>query len=166
MIIKKLLISVAYFILGIIVNFLAAMLGLGNPNGGNGYTVPALLLVGIALCAISIYQREAKLRREHKGDESLEKKVFNSSVKEKLHFIITTKDFKIETVIHIVFSIVLIIIPFIQSVSARGFSAVFSQTFNVIILIVGLIAFPICMMFFNILSWFVAYNKCYKRKEF
>ncbi len=166
MIFKKIGISIVYFILGIIVNFLATMLGLGNANGGNGYTIPALLLVGIALCAISIYQREAKLRREHKGDESREKRVFNSSVKEKLHFIITTKDFKIETVIHIIFSIVLIIIPFIQSVSARGFSAVFSQTFNVIILIVGVIAFPLCMMGFNIISWFIAYNKCYKSKEF
>lgn len=166
MLFKKLGMSIVYFLIGMIVNWLASMIGLGGNSGGNGYTVSSLMLIGIVLCAVSSYLRDGKLRKEHKGDESKEKAVFNSTLKNKLGFIMSTSDFKIETVIHIIISVILILIPVLQTAFAWGFSALFSNPTNIVISILGIVIFPICMAVFNIISWLIAYSKCYKRKEF
>ncbi len=165
-IIKKLGMCSVYFFVGYVVNYFATMFGLGNRNGGNGYAPIPIILMGAAICWISYYLRVGKLKKEHKGDESAEKRIFNSDLKSKIKYVINTSDFKIESVIHVFVAIIAIMIPLIPFASYYGFSAIFSNPRNIIIVVLWIIIVPIYMAFVNATSWILAYNKCYSRKEF
>lgn len=166
MIKNKIGMCIVYFAIGRIVYWITGILGFGNINGGNGYTYSQILIIGIVICACSYYLRDGKLRKEHKGDDSVEKSIFNSSLKEKIFFILKTSDFKIETIIHVIVSLVIIMIPLIESAIAYSFSAVFAIKSTIIMLVLWMIFMPIYMTILNVISWLMAYNKCYKRKEF
>lgn len=165
MLLKKIGMCAIYFLIGRIVYWLTGVIGFGNNNGGNGYTYSQVIIIGVVLCAISYYLRDGKLRKEHKGDESKEKAIFNSSLREKIQFIVTTKDFKIETIFHVIAAFITVMIPLTESAIAYSFAAVFAVKSTIITIILWMIFVPIFMVVLNIASWLLAYNKCYKRKE-
>lgn len=165
-IIKKTGMGIVYFFIGSIVNYFATLFGFGNRNGGNGYTFTSILIIGIAISAVSYYLRTGKLKKEHKGDESKEKAVFNSSLKEKIKFVAGTSDFKIETVLHFIIAATTLLIPLVQTATAYGLSFGYIISSNLLMTILWMILVPMFMAVMNIITWIKAYNKCYKRKEF
>ncbi len=162
MFIKKVGMTIVYFGVGFIFDYLLGMLGLGAVNGF--YSLASIIVIGVVICGISGYLRDGKLRKEHKGDESEEKRVFNSTVKDKVSFIVKTPDFKSELVLIIISAVILIVMPIL--VGAAAYGAEFFGPGTVVLIVLWMIFMPLYMIVLNIIAWYRAYNKCYKRKEF
>ena len=121
---KKILMTAIYFLIGHIINtFIETLLG----YNGNGYTPLSIIVLSVVLCASSRHIRVGKLKSIHKGDDSQEKVVFNSNLKTKIQFVVKSKDFKVEVVIFVIVSAILILIPLLQTSFAYGFDAILAS---------------------------------------
>ena len=158
--------AVVYYIIGYIIN--ANTNYIFAPGGMSyvGYTIPSIIIISVVLVAISRYLRIGRLKKNHKGDESEEKRIFNSALKDKLTFIVKGKEFKLEFIISVVIGIITIASPIMQAAFAYGFPALFANSANIILLVLWILLMPFYISALNLWSWLMAYNKTYKRKEF
>lgn len=163
---KKIGMAVVYYIIGFIIN--ANTNYIFAPGGMSyvGYTVPSIILVSVVLVAVSRYLRIGRLKKNHKGDASDEKTVFNGELKGKLNYIVKSKEFKLEFIISAVVAVITIMSPLLQTSYAYGLQAVFSNSANVVLLVVWVLVMPFYISALNLWSWVMAYNRVYKRKEF
>lgn len=160
---KKIAMAAIYCLIGHVINSLIETL-LGY--NGVGYTILSVLIVGAALCASSRHMRVGKLKANHKGDASTEKTVFNSTLKDKIKFILGTPDFKVEAVLFVIISFLLFLIPNFTFLVTLGVKSVFSNSTNLIYFILWMLLMPIYMAILDVVAWISAYNRCYKRREF
>jgi hypothetical protein len=163
---KKIGMTVVYYIIGFIidanVNYLFAPGGMSYV----GYTIPSIILVSFLLVIISRTLRAERLKKNHKGDDSPEKAIFNGELKGKLQYIVKSKEFKLEFIISIVIGVITIMSPIMTMSFAYGLRAVFAIPSTTVILVLWILLAPFYISALNLCSWLQAYNKAYKRKEF
>jgi len=158
-VVKKIGMGFAYYIIATLFSTLLDMFGIFITRGIFFAIVHVLVLGGI-ICASSRYLRIAKLKKEHKGDESQEKVIFNSDLKTKIKFIIATQDFKIEAVLFVLIS------AWLLSPLVLGATEAIGLALAVLLLILAVILLSLYMAVIDIAAWIMAYDRCYKRREF
>ncbi len=163
---RKITAAVIFYALGFIINANMNYLFASGGMSYIGYTFPSVIVISIVLVASARFLRSDKLKKNHKGDESEEKKIFNGDFKGKCLYILNTKEFKLEFIISIVVSFIVIFSPIMQLAFLYGFPAVFSSGSSVVMIIVCLLVLPFYISALNILAWVMAYNKAYKRKAY
>lgn len=163
---RKIGMTALFYVLGYIIN--ANMNYLFAPGGMSyiGYSIPSIIVASVVLVAGAIYLRGDKLKKNHKGDDSEEKTIFNGDLKGKCRYIVNTKEFKLEFIISIVVSIILVATPVMQAAYLYSFPVIFADGANVALLIFALLLTPIYITALNLLAWVKAYNKAYKRKAY
>ena len=163
---RKIGMTVIFYVLGYIIN--ANMNYLFAPGGMSyiGYSIPSIIVASVVLVAGAIYLRGDKLKKNHKGDDSEEKTVFNGDLKGKCRYIVNTKEFKLEFIISIVVSIILIATPVFQYAYFYSFPVLFSNAVNAVLVILALLITPFYITALDLLAWVRAYNKAYKRKAY
>lgn len=163
---RKIGMTALFYVLGYIIN--ANMNYLFAPGGMSyiGYSIPSIIVASVVLVAGAIYLRGDKLKKNHKGDDSEEKTIFNGDLKGKCRYIVNTKEFKLEFIISIVVSIILVAIPVMQAAYLYSFPVIFSDGANVALVIFALLLTPFYITALNLLAWVRAYNKAYKRKAY
>lgn len=163
---KKFGMAVVYFILASVINTNANYIFASGGILSNAITIPSIILCTVILFAISRYLRIGKLKKNHKGDDSPEKAIFNGETKEKLLYIAKTPDFKLEAVLAFIFSVYEILRILFAAAFQVGFPAIFSNTANIALLIGWILIVPVYFSAMNLFCWLAAYNGVYKRKEF
>lgn len=163
---KKIGAAVIFYALGYIIN--ANMNYLFAPGGMSyiGYLFPSVIVISLVLVAGAIYLRADKLKKNHKGDESDEKRIFNGDLKGKCLFIAKTKEFKLEFIIGTVISLIAIFSPVMQFGFTYGFPAMIWNGSDIALLVVSILVLPFYISALNLLAWVMAYNKTYKRKAY
>ncbi len=163
---KKITAAVIFYALGYIIN--ANMNYLFAPGGMSyiGYLFPSVILISVILVASARFLRADKLKKNHKGDESDEKRIFNGDLKGKCLYILKTKEFKLEFIISIVVSIIVILSPIMQFAFTYGFPSLILSGSDIVMLIGCILVLPFYISALNILAWVMAYNKAYKRKAY
>ena len=163
---KKIGAAIIFYALGYIIN--ANMNYLFAPGGMHyiGYLFPSVIVISVILVASARFLRADKLKKNHLGDDSDEKKIFNSDLKSKCRYILKTKEYKFEFIIGIVISIIAILSPIMQFGFTYGFPAMQWGSSDIAMLIISLIGLPFYIAALNLLAWVMAYNKTYKRKAY
>lgn len=163
---KKIGAAVIFYALGYIIN--ANMNYLFAPGGMSyiGYLFPSVIVISLVLVAGAIYLRADKLKKNHKGDESDEKRIFNGDLKGKCLFIVKTKEFKLEFIIGTVISLIAIFSPVMQFGFTYGFPAMVWNGSDIALLVISILVLPFYISALNLLAWVMAYNKTYKRKAY
>lgn len=160
-ILKKIGMAFIYYIIAVTFSTLFDMFGFYVARGPV-WALLQIIALGAIILACSKTLRTAKLKKEHKGDESEEKRIFNSDLKTKIKFIIKTNDFIIECVLFLIASIIIFVHP--------GLGAVVLYFFPVRIYFVMLFILSVFMALYmavlDIAAWIMAYNRCYKRREY
>ena len=163
---RKIGAAVIFYALGYIIN--ANMNYLFAPGGMSyiGYLFPSVIVISLVLVAGAIYLRADKLKKNHKGDESNEKRIFNGDLKGKCLFIVKTKEFKLEFIIGTVISLIAIFSPVMQFGFTYGFPAMIWNGSDIALLVISILVLPFYISALNLLAWVMAYNKTYKRKAY
>ncbi len=161
---KKIGMAVIYYIIAVTFSTLLDMFGF-YVSRGPVWALIQIIALGAILCACSKSLRTAKLKKEHKGDESEEKRIFNSDIKTKIKFILGTKDFIIEAVLFVLASVIIFINPALGGAAVAGFG-VTSATVYIVLLIVSAVLSALYMAALDVAAWIMAYNRCYKRREY
>jgi hypothetical protein len=163
---KKIGAAVIFYALGYIIN--ANMNYLFAPGGMSyiGYLFPSVIVISVILVASARFLRADKLKKNHKGDESDEKKIFNGDLKGKCLFIVKTKEFKLEFIIGSVISLIAIFSPIMQFGFTYGFPAMIWSGSDIALLVISILVLPFYISALNLLAWVMAYNKTYKRKAY
>ncbi len=163
---KKIGMTALFYALGYIIN--ANMNYLFAPGGMSyiGYSVPSIIVISVVLVAGGRMLRGERLKKNHKGDESEEKAIFNGNLKGKLLYVLKTKEFKLEFIISIVVSFIIVISPVMSYAYLYSFPVIFSTASSVFLVILGLLVTPFYISVLNALTWVMAYNKAYKRKAY
>lgn len=163
---KKVGMAVIYYIIGYVINTNANYIFASGGILSNAITIPSIIIVSVVLCAVSRYLRIGRLKKNHKGDDSDEKAIFNGEVKGKLLYILKTEDFKLEAVLSVIVGIVSIGSPLLKTGYAVGLPTLFANPANVVLLICWILLMPVLISAVNLLSWYMAYNRVYKKREF
>ena len=161
--VKKVGFGALYFLIGHIINSLYETI---VSYYGMGYTLGGILIVSATLCAVSRVLRIEFLKKNHKGDESDEKKIFNGELKDKLEYIVKTKDFKLEFWLNFIAAFIAIMIPVMRASLALGGATVFATASPLVTIILWTLLMPIYMTILNAFTWLMAYNRVYKRREY
>jgi len=166
MIIKKIASAVMYVLIGYVIDTSLVFLGFIPDNGGNGISLFSILVLSIAIGALSYSLRVIKIKKQNKGMDSAEYAAFNDTVKTKVAFIVKTIDFKIEMIIYCIISILFTGISFAETAIVKGIEAVFANPINILLLFAGIIILPLYMAVIDIFVWYKALNKCFKIKPY
>lgn len=158
---KKIGMAILYYFIATLFSTLFDMFGFYVARGVF-FALVQIIGLGTILCSISRYLRIAKLKKEHKGDESEEKRIFNSDIKSKIKFIVKSADFKIEAVLFVLASLIIFVNPALGGAVIIGFSG----TAYAIMFIISVILSAVYMSLLDITAWIMAYNRCYKRREY
>lgn len=163
---KKIGAAVIFYALGYIIN--ANMNYLFAPGGMSyiGYLFPSVIVISVILVASARFLRADKLKKNHKGDESDEKRIFNGDFKSKCLYILKTKEFKLEFIIGTVISLIAIFSPIMQFGFTYGFPAMIWSGSDIALLVISILVLPFYISALNLLAWVMAYNKTYKRKAY
>lgn len=161
---KKIGMAFIYYIIAVTFSTIFDMFGFYVSRGPFFAIIQALAL-GAIILACSKTLRTAKLKKAHKGDESEEKRIFNSDLKTKIKFIIKTNDFIIECVLFVIVSAIVFINPALGGAAVLGLG-VTSATAYIVLLILSAVLSAIYMAVLDIAAWIMAYNRCYKRREY
>lgn len=164
--VKKVGMAIVYYILAQFINTNANYIFASGGILSNAITIPSIIITTVILCAISRYLRIGKLKKNHKGDDSPEKAIFNGETKGKLLYIIKTHDFRLEAILTTIAAIWAILSILFSAAFQVGFPTIFSNSANVALLIGWIIIVPIYVSAVNIFCWLMAYNRVYKRREF
>ncbi len=164
--IKKVGMAIVYYILGYIINTNANYIFASGGILSNAVTIPSIIINTVVLCAISRYLRIGKLKKNHKGDDSPEKAIFNGETKGKLTYIVKTHDFKLEAILSFILAVWAIMSTLFAAAFQVGFPAIFSNPANIALLIGWIIIVPVYISAINLFTWLMAYNRVYKRREF
>ena len=158
--IKKVGFGALFYALGYVIEaFVSGILGYIGP----GYHWFSLTVVAAVLFFAARPLRTAKLKKEHKGDDSPEKAIFNGEIKGKLQYVLKTDDLKLEFILSFVASLVMVLTPIFKTARAIGFVS-FSVNWGMFFAM--FIIVPILFFVLDILNWVLAYDGAYKRKEF
>lgn len=158
---KKIGMAILYYFIATLFSTLFDMFGFYVARGVF-FALVQIIGLGTILCSISRYLRIAKLKKEHKGDESEEKRIFNSDIKTKINFIVKSADFKIEAVLFVLASLIIFVNPALGAV----YLAFFPGSVYFVMLIVLSVLMALYMAVWDIAAWIMAYNRCYKRREY
>lgn len=161
--VKKVGFGALYFLIGHIINSLFETI---VSFYGMGYTVGGVIIVSATICWVSRTLRIEFLKKNHKGDDSPEKSIFNGDLKGKLGYIVKTKDFKLEFVLNFIAAFIAIMIPVMRFCFAIGGATVFATAAPAVMIILWTLLMPIYMTILNAFTWLSAYNRVYKRREF
>ncbi len=164
--IKKVGMAIVYYILGYIINTNANYIFASGGILSNAVTIPSIIINTVVLCAISRYLRIGKLKKNHKGDDSDEKAIFNGETKGKLTYIVKTHDFRLEAILSVIVAVFSIGSILLNTALAVGFPAIFSNSANIVLLVAWVIFMPVYISAVNLFTWLMAYNRVYKRREF
>ncbi len=163
-ILKKIGMAFIYYIVATLFSTLLDMFGFYVSRGPFFAIIQAHVL-GAIICACSRTLRTAKLKKAHKGDESEEKRIFNSDLKTKIKFILGTSDFITEAVLFVLASVIIFINPALGGAAVAGLG-VTSATVYIVLLILSAVLSAVYMAVLDIAAWIMAYNRCYKRREY
>ena len=133
---------------------------------GIGYHYLSLTVVSVVLFFMARTLRTAKLKKEHKGDDSPEQAIFNSDLKSKIKYVIKTADFKLEFILSFLVAPAMIFIPLLKLSFTYGLQSVFTDETPYMLILVWMIIIPCFIAVLNAIAWVMAYNGAYKRKEF
>ena len=165
--VRKVGMAVIYYILAYIINTNTNYIFASGGILSNTITLPSIILCTVVLFSISRYLRIGKLKKNHKGDDSPEKALFNSTeTKQKLLYIAKTSDFKLEAVLSALAAIWAIMSILFSTALQVGFPAIFANSANIVLIIGWIIIVPIYASAVNLFCWLAAYNRVYKRREF
>ncbi len=162
---KKIGMGIIYYIIATLFSTVFDMFGI-IVSRGFFFAVLQALALGIIILAISRYLRIAKLKKEHKGDESEEKKIFNSDIKTKILFVIKSKDFITEVILFVIASTIIFLNPAMGGGAIASVGAFPSVAAYVLLLIASIILTAVYMAVLDVAAWIMAYNRCYKRREY
>lgn len=161
--IKKVGFGVLFYLIGYIIEgMVSGLLG----YTGNGYHYLSLTVVSVVLFFVARTLRTAKLKKNHKGDDSPEKAIFNSDLKSKLLYVIKTDDFKLESALSFLVAPIMIFGPLLSLSFTYGLQSVFTEGKPYFLILVWMIIIPCFIAVLNAIAWVMAYNGAYKRKEF
>lgn len=163
---KKVGMAIVYYILADIINTNANYIFAAGGILSNAITIPGIIICSVVLCAVSRYLRIGKLKKNHKGDDSPEKAIFNGEIKEKLLYILKTDDFKLEAVLAFISAVWYIVSVLISTAFQIGFPAIFSNGANIALLVLWILLAPVYISAVNLFTWLMAYNRVYKRREY
>jgi len=163
---KKVGMAVIYYVIGYIINTNANYIFASGGILSNAITLPSIIITTVVLCAISRYLRIGSLKKNHKGDDSPEKAIFNGDAKGKILYIVKTHDFRLEAVLSGIVALISIGSTLINTAFQIGFPAIFANSANVVLLVCWILLMPIYISAFNLFTWYMAYNRVYKRREY
>ena len=163
---KKIGMAILFYALGFIINANMNYLFASGGMSYIGYSIPSIIVMTVVLVAGGRMLRGERLKKNHKGDESDEKRIFNGDLKGKCLFIVKTKEFKLEFIIGTVISLIAIFSPVMQFGFTYGFPAMIWNGSDIALLVISILALPFYISALNLLAWVMAYNKTYKRKAY
>ncbi len=164
-ILKKIGMGLIYYLIGTLFSTVFDMFGITLGRSYFSAFIHAVAL-GAIICAISRYLRIAKLKKEHKGDQSQEKVIFNGDLKAKVKYILGTVDFKIEAALCFIATFLIFVVRLLKLVAPLGYANVFSDPINILLLVAVMTVIPAFMLLVDMYAWVMAYNRCYKRREY
>lgn len=163
MIVKKIGFAIIYILVGIVVNSIAQIFGFGVMS----MDFSNIIIISIAICALSYNLRIIKIKKQNKGMESEEHAVFNDTAKAKISFITKSADFKVEAIMYVVLVLIYIAMAYFDTITVLGMEHFLEYiVFNILITIVGLVLIPSYMAVLDLFVWYMAYNRCYKTKAY
>ncbi len=166
MIIKKIIPAALYTLFGVFLDTFLDIMWFRDVSGSMGISFTSVIVISIAICAVSYNLRIVKIKKLNRGMDSEEYTVFNGAAKEKLTYIIKSKDFKIEAVLGFIISLGYWLVSFIKLSVAYGAANVFANSANIFMLFAAVILIPLYIALLNVFVWYRALNKCFKKKAF
>jgi hypothetical protein len=163
---KKIGMAILFYALGFIINANMNYLFASGGMSYIGYSIPSIIVMTVVLVAGGRMLRGERLKKNHKGDESDEKTIFNGDLKGKYSYVTKTKEFKLECILSIVFGFIAVLSPVFEYAYLYSFPVLFSSAGNVFLVLFGLLITPIYISAVNAFTWVAAYNKAYKRKAY
>ena len=161
--VKKVGFGILFYLIGYIIEgMVSGLLG----YTGIGYNYISLTVASVVLFFVARTLRTAKLKKEHKGDDSPEKAIFNGDLKSKIKYVLKTDDFKLEFILSFIVAPVMIFAPLLSLSFTYGLQAVFTEEIPYMLILVWMIIIPCYIAVLNVIAWVQSYNGAYKRKEF
>ena len=163
---KKIGMAILFYALGFIINANMNYLFASGGMSYIGYSIPSIIVMTVVLVAGGRMLRGERLKKNHLGDDSDEKAIFNGELKGKYLYVVKTKEFKLECVISVVIGFIAIFSPVFEYAYHYSFPVLFANGTNIALIIFGLLLTPVYISALNAFTWVMAYNKAYKRKAY